>query len=42
MNSKEMEHLTDCLFSCKSPLKTSKGLSIVKEINQEEIIKKFN
>ena len=42
MNSKEMEHLTDCLFSCKSPLKNSKGLSIVKEINQEEIIKKFN
>ena len=42
MNSKEMAHLTDCLFSCKSPLQNSKGLSIVKEINQEEIIKKFN
>lgn len=42
MNSKEMAHLTDCLFSCKSPLHNSKGLSIVKEINQEEIIKKFN
>ena len=42
MNSKEMAHLTDCLFSCKSPLENSKGLSIVKEINQEEIVKKFN
>ena len=42
MNSKEMAHLTDCLFSCQSPLQNSKGLSIVKEINQEEIIKKFN
>jgi hypothetical protein len=42
MNSKEMAHLTDCLFACQSPLKNSKGLSIVKEIDQEEIVKKFN
>ena len=42
MNSSEMAHLTDCLFSCKSPLQNSKGLPIVREINQEEIIKKFN
>jgi hypothetical protein len=42
MNSLEMAHLTDCLFSCESPLQNSKGLPIVKEINKEEIIKKFN
>jgi hypothetical protein len=42
MNSEEMAHLTDCLFACQSPLKNSKGLSIVKEIDQEEIVKKFN
>ena len=42
MNSKEMAHLTDCLFSCKSPIRNTKGLFIVQEINQKEIIKKFN
>jgi len=42
MNSKEMAHLTDCLFSCKSPLRNTKGLFIVQEIDQKEIIKKFN
>ena len=42
MNSKEMAHLTDCLFSCKSPIRNTKGLFIVQEIDQKEIIKKFN
>ena len=42
MNSKEMAHLTDCLFYCKSPVRNTKGLFIVQEIDQKEIIKKLN
>ena len=34
--------LIDCLFSCKNSIINSKGLPIVKEINQEEINKKFS
>jgi len=42
MKRKEMAFLTDCLFSCENSINNSKGLPIVKEINQEEINRKFN
>ena len=42
MDKNEMVYLIDCLFSCKNSTINSKGLTIVKEITQEEINKKFS
>jgi DNA mismatch repair protein MutL len=42
MENKEMAHLIDCLFSCQSPTVTAHGLAIIKEINETEIVNKFN
>lgn len=41
MENKEMSHLMDCLFSCQSPTTNAKGLSIIEEINESEIVNKF-